>query len=451
MQKNIKNTPACAVVLHFTDMKKRLLERSRKIIRIFNILSDDRDIGNNLLLWSFIKMYSSLYRLKQAAAALTYHTLFAAVPVMALMVAVANKMGYGEMFKEQVQTLFISNSTISSGLLSFTDSYLNNTNTSHWLGAAISLSLLLYSVFSIFQTIDNSFNSLWNLKGHSLKQQLKVFVFILMLPVVLIILLVVGLSVSSYFGDGFLKAANALIITVATIVFALFLAYKFIPGTKVDVKYAAISAGACGFVLSLVLYFGLMVLETFTNLQNVYGGLASVLLFLLWINISWTVCLAGSRWNYLLQEGKRIDMENKFKTVSHNYRKFITVLMLAHANKLYSIFGKFVLKDLIGVMNDKYNLPAHITEGIIEEMCHKGVLYEDDYIDDIYYFHESYAKCSLLKFTDELDLCGDNSHTMATTSDAHMVGKEGELWQYINEGKCRDRALFDIPLSHFPE
>lgn len=433
------------------NMKKRILERAKKIIRIFNILSGDREIGNNLILWSFIKMYSSLYRLKQAAAALTYHTLFAAVPVMALMVAVANKMGYGEMFKEQVHALFISNSAISSGLLSFTESYLNNTNTSHWLSAAVSLSVLLYSIFSIFQTIDSSFNSLWNLKAHSLKQQLKVFVFILMLPVLLIILLVVGLSVSSYFGDGILKAANALLVTIITIVFTLFLAYKFIPGTKVNVKYAAISAGACGFMLSLVLYFGLMVLETFTNLQNVYGGLASVLLFLIWINISWTICLAGSRWNYLLQEGKRIDMENKFKRVSHNYRKFITILMLSHANKLYSIFGKFTQQDLINVMNDKYNLPAHITVGIIEELRHKGIVYEDDYTDDVFYFYEQYAKCNLLTMLKELDTYGDNEHTMQMTSDMHMVGREGELWRYINEGCCNDTSAFDIPLSHFPE
>lgn len=432
-------------------MKKRILEHAKKIIRIFNILSDDRDIGNNLILWSFIKMYSSLYRLKQAAAALTYHTLFATVPVMALMVAVANKMGYGEMFKEHIQEFFISNSAISSGLLSFTESYLNNTNTSHWLGAVVSLSVLLYSIFSIFQTIDTSFNSLWNLKGHSIKQQLKVFIFILMLPALLIILLVVGLSVSSYFGDGILKAANLLLITIITIVFTLFLAYKFIPGTNVEAKYAAISAGACGFVLSLVLYFGLMVLETFTNLQNVYGGLASALLFLIWINASWTICLAGSRWNYLLQEGKRIDMENKFKQVSHNYRKFITILILAHANKLYGLFGKFSLQDLINVMNDKYNLPAHITAGTIEEMCHKGIVYEDDYTDDTFYFHKQYAKCSLLTMVDEIDTYGDNGHTMQMTADMHMVGKEGELWQYINSSERKEHKGLDIPLSHFPE
>lgn len=432
-------------------MKKRIIERSRNIIRIFNILSDNRDIGENLILWSFIKMYSGLDRLKQTAAALTYHTLFAAVPITALIVAVANKMGYGEIFREQVQSLFISNSAISSGLLSFTDSYLNNTNTSHWLGAAISLSVLLYSVFSIFQTIDNSFNSLWNLKGHTLVQQLKVFVFILMLPALLIILLVVGLSVFSYFSDGFLKTANVLLITMAMVVFALFLAYKFIPSTKVEVRYAAISAGACGVALSLVLYFGLMVLETFTNLQNVYGGLASVLLFIIWINASWTICLAGSRWNYFLQEGKRIDLENKFKTVSHNYRKFITVLVLAHASKLFGLFGKFPLQDLVNVMNDKYNLPDHITMGIVDELCHKGMLYGDDYTGNMYYFNTQYSKCNLLRVIDELDTLGDNSHTMQMTSDVHLTGKEGELWQYINEGKCNDVLQFDIPLSHFPE
>ena len=44
-------------------MKKKILDKSKEIIRMFNILSDDREIGGNLFLWSFIKLFTSHSRL----------------------------------------------------------------------------------------------------------------------------------------------------------------------------------------------------------------------------------------------------------------------------------------------------------------------------------------------------------------------------------------------------
>ena len=108
---------------------------------------------------------------------------------MALLVAVAKVLGYGDAFREQVDNFFAGQEGISQYLLSFADSYLSNAQMNYWLGAGVGLVLLIYSLFSIFQTIDSSFNSLWNLPAHSLKKQLEVFVFILMVPFVGIIAL----------------------------------------------------------------------------------------------------------------------------------------------------------------------------------------------------------------------------------------------------------------------
>ena len=139
---------------------------------MFNILSDDKEIEGNLILWSFVKLFTSLEKLKQASAALTYHTLFAIVPIMAMLVAVAKLMGYGEMFRETVEGFFEGQEGIAATLLSFAESYLHNAQVNYLLGAGVGLVFLFYSLFSIFQTVDDSFNSLWNLKGHGLKKQL---------------------------------------------------------------------------------------------------------------------------------------------------------------------------------------------------------------------------------------------------------------------------------------
>lgn len=144
-------------------------------------------------------------------------------------------------------------------------------------------------------------------------------------------------------------------------------------------------------------------------------------------------------------------MENKFKMVSTNYRKFITVLLIANACKLNSLFGKFLQQDIVTVMHNKYNLPAHITVGLLEELAYKGLVYEEEYADGVYHFNEPLADCSIATILEKLDHCGDNSHAMQMTSDAHMIGKEADLWQYINEGKCDDSSVLDLPLSHFPE
>jgi membrane protein len=359
-------------------------------------------------------------------------------------------MGYGDAFREQVDKLFASQEGVSQYLMSFAESYLNNAQVNYWLGAAVGLTFLVYSLFSIFQTIDGSFNSLWNLPAHSLKKQLKVFVFVLMVPFVGTIALALWISISSYFAtNSIFHEVNVLVLTSCLYVAVMFLAYKFIPNTKVETKYALRSAIVCGITFGLLQYFGFLIMGMFGSYRNVYGDLASLMLFILWIYFSWTICLAGSRWNYLLQEGMRLDMENKFKRVSHNYRKFITILTIVNANKLNSLFGNLIQQDLVNVMNNKYNLPAHITVGIVDELRHKGILCEDEYTDGLFFFKESIAEMSLLALVEKFDTYGNNSYIMEMTSDAHMIGKEAQLWQYINDGKCEDTAIIDSKVENF--
>ena len=169
-------------------------EKINLLIHKFRILSDDKDIGGNLIIWSFLKLVTSLEKLKQASAALTYHTLFALVPIMAMMIAVANLMGYSEAFRAQVESFFVGQEGVAVMLLSFAEKYLTK-QMNYWLGASVGMVFLIYSLFSIFQTIDKSVNSLWNLKGHSLKTQLKVFVFVLLVPFASMILLALWLSI----------------------------------------------------------------------------------------------------------------------------------------------------------------------------------------------------------------------------------------------------------------
>lgn len=413
-------------------------------------LDNDKNIDSNRNLWAIVKLCTSFGKLQQASAALTYHTLFAIVPVMALMVAVANILGYGEIFKEQVQAFFHGQDMISDKLLSFADSYLNNTQVSFWLGAGIGLILLLYSVFSIFKTIDSTFNTLWNLPGHDFKQLLSIFAIVLLLPFVAIILLAIWWTMSSYLKGSIIQELNVFIFTVSAYIVCLFAAYKLIPRTKVEIKYAAIAAVVCGSVFALMQYFSYSIISMFNNYRNIYGDLASLIIFLLLIYFSWTICMAGSRWNYLLQRADKLVRENKFIGISNNYRKFLCLMTLDKAEQLCSLTGKetFDIEYISGVLNSAYDIPPHISETFITSMINRGIFILVDNKKN-YAIAPQYRHKKILELIESFDKAGVNKDAIEEAQNAHIHKNARLLWQFINDRNSMDSQLWDIPLENF--
>ena len=407
-------------------MRNRIKKTAQKL----KLLYKDREIGGNLVLWSFIKFLTGPDKVKQAAAALTYHTLFALVPVMAMMIAVANFMGYGEAFKEKVEQFFVGQENIAGELLKFVDTYLGNADTNYMFGAIVGLAFLLYSVFSIFQTIDVSFNSLWELKEHSLKKQIKVFLLVLLIPFVAILLLAIWMSISSFFeGEGLFREVNIFVLTTCIYIAVLFVAYKFIPNTKVDIRHAAISATFCGIVFAIMQYSASLILGLFGSYRNIYGNLASLMIFILWIYFSWTICLAGSRWNYLLQEGNRLDADNKFKRLSHNYYKFLTMLTIAKCKEaiLNSEDKSFTIKEIASIMNATYGISLHTASKIMYTMERKEIIRANEY--ERYILSEKFGQGNEMELIGILDRAGNNN---AGEIEPKLSEKEKELWKKIN-------------------
>ena len=408
------------------SMRNRIKTTAQKL----KLLYEDREIGGNLVLWSFIKFLTGPNKVKQAAAALTYHTLFALVPVMAMMIAVANLMGYGQAFREKVEVFFAGQENIANELLKFVDMYLGNTDTNYLFGAIVGLAFLLYSVFSIFQTIDESFNSLWELKEHSFKKQIKVFLLVLLIPFVSILLLAIWMSISSFFdGKGLFHEVNIFMLTTCIYIAVLFIAYKFIPNTKVNIRHAAISATFCGIVFAIMQYSASLILGLFGSYKNIYGNLASLMIFILWIYFSWTICLAGSRWNYLLQEGNRLDAENKFKRLSHNYYKFLTMLAIAKCREMTkeSESKTFTIKEIAAEMSATYGISVHAATKIMYTMERKGIIAADN--NDRYSLCNEFMQDSETQLIDILDRAGNND---VKEIEQHLNEQEKELWQKIN-------------------
>ena len=376
------------------------------------------------------------------AVTLTYYTLFAIVPVMALMTAIAKGLGYDEMFIQSVRNFLQGQEAISDGLLLYADSYLNNTKVTMWLGVGIGLLLLLYSVFSIFSTIDSTFNMLWNESGRSFKKLLKTFAIVLVMPFVVVLALVLWFSVSTIFNGTIVEEINILIVSVASYVLILFAAYKYIPKAKVKTRYAAISAGVCGSIFALMQYFSYYIISMF-NYGDIYGKLASLMIFLLLIYFTWTVCLAGSKWNYFLQKADEQERENEYKAVNHLYHKFLCILIIERIESLHPFSSRFTAAAIAENAEREYQLPAHLTLEIIKYLKAKRVLFGDR--NDTLYMSKRFCGRTIGQILDELDTAGRNSDVIETLKEIHSNATLNHLWCVINE-ETEERSILDAPV-----
>ena len=400
-----------------------------------------RQTSKHRISWSLIKLVDCFGSLQLASAALTYHTLFALVPVMALMTAIAKGLGYDEIFLEMVRNFLQGQEAISDGLIQYTDSYLNNTKVTMWLGVGIGIGLLLYSVFSIFRTIDATFNMLWNEKPRSFHKQLKTFAFVLVLPFAVIMAIALWWSLSSIFNDSIIKELNVLIVSVSTYILLLFAAYKLIPNTTVKAKYAAFSAIACGVIFALMQYFSYYIISSF-NYRSIYGDLASLMIFVLLIYFSWTICLAGSKWNFFLQNADKQEHENDYKGINNHYHKFLCMLIIERIESLHPFSSNFDIETIAANAEKEYALPAHLTNHIISHLHDKRVLFTGK--GETLYLSKRYCGRTVRQMLLDLDNAGRNSDVISTLSEIHNNENIAELWQQIQDNN--DSELLDIPV-----
>ena len=102
------------------------------------------------------------YRIMSKAAALTYSTLLAIVPILAMLFAIARGFGFSTLMENEFYRGFGGNNETTDAILSFVNSYLSETKGGVFIG--VGLVMLLWPVLNLINDIEIGFNRIWNLK-----------------------------------------------------------------------------------------------------------------------------------------------------------------------------------------------------------------------------------------------------------------------------------------------
>lgn len=277
------------------------------------------------------------------ASALTYSSMLAAVPVMAIIFAIARGFGFDTIIEIKLRKSLESNPDIADTILYFVDSYLQHTKGGVFIG--IGLIFLLYTLLSMTANIEQAFNTVWFVKrSRTIQRQIVDYIGVfLLLPFILIITSGLNIYMQTFStllpNTQLLSKTMTFFLHVSPVIVAvlIFMAlFKFMPNTRVKWKHTIWPAVLTGFVFMAVEWVYVHYQIKLSAYNAIYGSFAALPLFMLWMQISWCICLFGAQLCYANQSLHTYAFERISDELSRRYRDTLILLLMSRICKHFA-------------------------------------------------------------------------------------------------------------------
>ncbi len=269
-----------------------------KRVRISHLIAQLQRFPLCVFLWQLWQSFQA-DRCLRTAAALTYMSLFAVVPLLTVLFAMLSAVPAFAQADSQIQQFIFSHFLPSSGqeiqayLLQFSEQARKLTG--------IGIALLAATALTMLMKIEEEFNTIWRAHRNrsGLNSFLRYWAILSLGP--LCIGLAIGIStylasLHLLFDQVDIFGVRKLLLVVAPYVLtaiAFTLLFAAIPNARVGLKDAAIGGLASALCFEIAKYVFARVMAN-ASYQFIYGTFAAIPLFLLWIYTSWVIVLAGA-------------------------------------------------------------------------------------------------------------------------------------------------------------
>ncbi len=324
-------------------------------------------------------------RVIATASNLTYSTLLAFVPILAVFFAVARGFGYSVYIETWFRDQLSSQPDAAETLIGFVNSYLVHTKKGMFLG--IGLIFMLWTTLMLISNIESAFNDIWHVKHpRSIFRTITDYVsMFFLLPIFLVVSS--GLSIwvtalQDQLSDvivlgpimTFLIEASPYVLLSAGFVCL----YVFMPNTKVRFSSAlwpGVLAGVCLQVFQMV-YINSQI--WISNYNAIYGSFAMIPFFLLWLQTSWIICLLGAELAYCKQNSEDFfSSEPNFNSAySFNSRFEQSWIIMEHvAQRFKDGEEEYTAEEIKEMLNaesvargSKKKVPMRVVENLLSDL-----------------------------------------------------------------------------------
>ncbi len=338
--------------------------------------------GKKIGLYNILKTFILAIRningleLNTRAAALTYKTLLSIVPLLAVLFAIARGFGFEDIAKSQLFSLFEGQKELLQKAMMLINSSLEYAQSGVFMG--VGLVLLIYTVISLLSSIEDNFNTIWFLKkGRTYFRQFTDYLaLIIIAPIFLIcnagLSVFLSLASEAYMIGIFVSPVVKVIPFVITIFLFTFL-YVYLPNTKVKFSaalLAGIIVGVAFQIFQMVYINGQIWISKY---HAIYGVFAALPLLLLWLQLSWFMCLFGVELSFAYQNVSKYNFEHETKNISRRYNDFVLLLITSLIIKRFEKGEKPYTADELSL---QYEIPTKLTIDSLFFLQEVGIIIE---------------------------------------------------------------------------
>jgi membrane protein len=316
--------------------------------------------------------------LQMRSRALTYNTVLAVVPALAMLFAIARGFGFQNLMQSELFKYFPAQREVLESALTYVDNYLSQASQGIFIG--IGLIFLLWTLLSLMSNVEDTFNHVWGVTTkRSIQRKFTDYTALfLLLPVLMVCSAGISIFLSDavqtvFENDPITPMMHRLLalmpLVISWLVFTA--AYYLIPNTKVSLKGALFAGVLCG-----TLFHGIQWLfvtgQVYVSKYNaIYGSFAFLPLMLVWLQLSWLITLSGVVLTYAWQNFDSFDYNDRAKDASQTYANSIAIAVLAQAVKQFKRNeGALKRSDLIS----KYDIPSTLADRLLGKLQQAGLI-----------------------------------------------------------------------------
>jgi membrane protein len=271
------------------------------------------------------------------AMGLVYTTLLSIVPLLALSFSVLKAFGVYNQIRPMLLNFLEPLGEKGVELTARIVQFIENVNVG--VLGSVGLALLLYTAVSLVQKIEEAFNFIWHVsRSRGIGERFSRYLSALLVGPVLVfsaIGITAGLAslglvreAMEVEGIGWLALHAGRLVPYLLVIGAFTFVYTFMPNTRVRLG-PALAGGVAGGILwqSAGWAFALFAASS-TNYAAIYSGFAILILFMLWLYLSWLILLFGASVAFYAQHPEYLVAQGGEPRLSNRMRERLALVIM---------------------------------------------------------------------------------------------------------------------------
>jgi len=324
------------------------------------------------------------HRCKLRASALTFFTLLSIVPVVAMAFGIAKGFAFEKVLEEKILERFPGQEEVLLEVFGFANTLLANTKGG--LIAGVGVILLFWSIIKVLGHIERSLDDIWSVREErTLSRKVTDYLSVMLVaPVLLVLSSSATVFVTTQIEAitrrfdvlGVLGLVVLLLLEMTTFVtmwVLLAFLYLFMPNRRVNRRSGIIAGVIAGTVYVVVQMVYVKFQVGVASYNAIYGSFAALPLFLVWLQLSWIIVLAGAEISCAHQNADALEYGPDTGRVSRHFRRLAALRVVNHISRKFTT-GQVPLTAR--EVSDSLEIPRGLAAGILEELKESGVLLE---------------------------------------------------------------------------